>query len=153
MVVAVSPTSRSSNSPLASKVMSPLESIVISPPLLPAIGIPTSPATPLISETIKSSPSGSLSAPLPLSAKTLPIAAVSFSEAVMLSSTASGAGFVTVSSNVSVMVPPSPSSAVTVIVYTPSLFGPPCEAELSSVPVISPVAGSIINPAGRPVPL
>ena len=81
------------------------------PPLVPATGCPTLVGSPLTSETIRSSPSGSLSLPVMTLPETIPS-----SEAVLLSSTASGAGLVTVRSNVSVTVPPSPSSAVTVIV-------------------------------------
>ena len=77
---------------------------------MPATGCPTLAGSPSTSETVRSSPSGSLS----LAVMTLP-ETVPSSDAVLLSSTASGAGFVTVRSKVSVTVPPSPSSAVTVM--------------------------------------
>ncbi|EWS62781.1 hypothetical protein Y695_03988 [Hydrogenophaga sp. T4] len=40
---------------------------------------------------------------------------------------------------------------MTVTLYTPSLPGPPWLAELSSVPLMTPVLGLSVRPAGRPV--
>ena len=68
------------------------------------------------------------------------------SSVASVSSTATGAGLFTVQVKVASSVPPLPSSTVTV-----TLYGPPCDALKSMVPVISPVAGSIDRPGGRSV--
>jgi hypothetical protein len=51
------------------------------------------------------------------------------------------------------LVAPWLSVAVTVMLYNPSLPGPPWLASGSSVPVIRPLSGSIDKPVGRPVAL
>ena len=67
---------------------------------------------------------------------------------VATSFTATGTGLVTPSVKVVAMVAPVGSFAVTVTVY-----GPPTLADLSSVPEITPVTGSMLKPFGRPVAL
>ena len=108
--VAVSPKSSASKSPFGSKLSSPLASSVNNPPSEPAIAVPTLAVPPFTAETVSVSASGSTS----LAVRTLPVTTAS-SEPLRSSSTASGAGLVTVRSKLSVTVPPSPSFAVIVI--------------------------------------
>ena len=96
-------------------------------------GVPTLAAKLLTSDTCNGGPSGSLSAPEPLSANTLPVPAVS-SGVVTASGCATGASStgltLTVVVMVSVSLPllavPSPSTSVQVIVRSPSVgLSPP----------------------------
>ena len=70
------------------------------------------------------------------------------SEVAAVSSDATGAGLATLKVTVWVTVPPLPSDAVMVTVYTPPLTW---LAAGSMVPVIRPVSGSMLRPAGSPV--
>ena len=92
--------------------------------------------------TVSGSPSGSTSF-----AKTLTLVGAESSATVTASLCAVGAGLLTVHVNAVETVPPGlPSLAVTVTEY-----GPDCDALLSIVPLMTPVVGLIVRPAGRPV--
>ena len=101
----------------------------------------------VLAVTVRASPSGSLSLP-----SRLPPTAVS-SSVVKASSVATGGGLPTVQVKLWLLVRPPLSVAVIVTLYTPSLPGPPWLAEASSVPLITPVTGSMLNPGGRPAAL
>ncbi|CAM3667010.1 hypothetical protein BOFL111202_17735 [Bordetella flabilis] len=124
--------------------MPPLEPATVAPP----VGMSRSPAW----MTCSVSPSGSLSRPAPcgLPVSTLPETVVS-SVLVAVSFTATGPGLVTLQSKVSETEAPLASVAVTTTWYTPLL--PPCEAEWSMLPLMTPVLGSITRPGGRPIAL
>ena len=78
---------------------------------------------------------------------------VASSLTALVSGCATGAGLVAVKVKVWLIVAPWLSVAVTVMLYTPSLPGPPWLASGFSVPVIRPLTGSIDRPVGRPLAL
>ena len=96
--------------------------------------------------TLSASPSGSLS-PVTPSVITLPVIEGPSSEAEPVSSTATGGSLDALIVKLTFVVV-VPSKIATFIGKTPSLLGPPCLAEASTIPVILPSALRI-NPAGK----
>ena len=107
---------------------------------------PTLAALPLTCDTVRVSPSGSVSfVSTPFAASTVSVTPWSVPPSSL---TAVGVGFLTSHAKSCETEAPLLSVAVMVTTYRPS--APPCDAERSSVPVMMPVAGSMVSPGGRP---